>query len=226
MLQSQRNRPAPLTLMPETFRPFTKKERDELEGYVGGTPLVFRAVVFGIAVAFAGWLLRLIHALLAMQVPAVTHPAWWIVPLILFSLALYRVAGRFTGGRALRAKVRADLTRGQAAVHRIVAVDAIEIEEQEDEGPAFFVLTGDNRTMLFAGQYLDRFKARGFPWRAFDIVEAPESKVFFGITAAGERLPPSGRRGPLTWQEAKSFGTLNAKYRLIDVPFESLRRSS
>jgi hypothetical protein len=209
--------------MEVTFRPLLKRERDDLQGYVAWSTALFRAVLFVVAVALVGWLLRAAHALSAKLTAAFAHPAWWVVPLTLFSVALYKLSGRPTGGRAFRSKVRADLKRGEAARQRIVAVDAIEIEEQEDEGPGFFILTDDGSTMLFAGQYLDRLKTRGFPWRAFDIVEAPESNVFFRIVAAGTRLEPSGRRPPLTWEEAKTFGALNKKYRVLNVPFESLR---
>jgi hypothetical protein len=63
-------------------------------------------------------------------------------------------------------------------------------------------------TMLFAGQYLARLKGKGFPWRAFDIVEAPESRIFFGINPAGDRLQPSIKRPPFSWEEAKRLGAL------------------
>lgn len=89
-----------------------------------------------------------------------------------------------------------------------------------------FILTDEGQTMIFAGQYLDRLKGKGFPWTSFDIVEAPDSRIFFRIVAAGERLTPSSRRPPLTWEEAKRFGILNETYRMLDVDFESLKRST
>jgi hypothetical protein len=207
----------------EVFRPFTKKERDELQGYVAWTTTFFRAVLFVVALIAVGWLFRLAHTLLAKLIPAVGHPAWWIVPLIVFSLGMFKLSGRATGGHAFRSKVRADLKRGEAAIQRIVAVDAIAIDEQEDEGPGFFIRTDDEKTILFAGQYLDRLKTKGFPWKAFDIVEAPESRVFFQIARAGERLDPSYRRRPLTWEEGKRYGAFSSKYSVLDVTFESLK---
>ncbi len=53
------------------------------------------------------------------------------------------------------------------AAHRIDAVEAIEVDEQEDEGPSFFIKTVDGQVILFTGQYLNRLKARGFPWKPF-----------------------------------------------------------
>jgi hypothetical protein len=63
------------------------------------------------------------------------------------------------------------------------------------------------RALLFAGQYLDRLKAKGFPWTAFDI-------------------KPSGRRPSFTWEEAKAFGVLDRNYRFLDVEFEAIRRET
>ena len=212
--------------MRETFEPFTKKQRDELKGYVAWSITLFRAAIFAAAVSFVGWLLSLAHSSVSRRYPAVGHDAWWIVPVVGFALALYVRAGRWTGGRALRAAVSRDLEKGQASIRRVVAIDAIEIEEQEDEGPAYFILTDDRTTMLFAGQYLARLKSKGFPWKGFDIREAPHSKTFFGITPAGDRLTPSARRPPLTWEEARTFGVFKGNYRIVDVEFESLKRSN
>jgi hypothetical protein len=206
------------------LQPFTKKQRKELHGYVARGTVLFRAILFLAVMGVAGWLLRVLHAQLTDGASPFAHDAWWMVPLTALAIALYIRAGRWTGGLALRKKIRADLAGGQAAARRIVAVDAIEVEEQEDEGPAFFVLTDEGRTMLFAGQYLDRLKGKGFPWKAFDILEAPASRLFFGIDRAGDRLPPSARRPPFTWEEAKTLGALKGEYHVIEVDFESLKR--
>jgi hypothetical protein len=99
---------------------------------------------------------------------------------------------------------------------------AIEVEEGQEEGPSFFILTSDGRTMIFAGQYLDRYKGKGFPWKEFEILEAPESGIFFGLVPCGEPLRPSLRRSPFSDDELKRFGA--DKYAILDVPFEALKR--
>jgi hypothetical protein len=193
------------------------------------SPLIalFRAGLFVAAVAIVGFVLRAVYRAIVGDPTSVAGDVWWAIPTLAFAVFLYRRAGRWTGGGATRQRIRADLKRGEVAVQRIVATDAIEVEEQEDEGPAFFILTGDGTTMLFAGQYLDRLKRKGFPWTAFDIVEAPESKIFFDITSAGDRLRPSATRPPFTWDEMKSFGT-NEKgnYRTVDMDFDTLARGA
>ena len=210
--------------MDASRRPLTKKQRQELKGYVAWSTALFRGLLFLAVMGVVGWLFRAVHSQLADEDSPFAHEVWWILPLSALALALYMRAGRWTGGRALRKKIRADLAAGQAAVRRVVAVDAIEVEEQEDEGPAFFVLTDEGQTMLFAGQYLGRLKGKGFPWKAFDILEAPESRRFFGIASAGDRLPPSDRRPPFTWEEAKAFRALKGEYQVLELDFESLKR--
>jgi len=137
--------------MQETFKPFTKQQRKELRGYVTPGIALFRAAVFLGVVVVVGWLLRSAHGAVSRRYTAVSHDAWWLLPVVIFAVALYVRAGRWTGGRALRTAIRKDLETGNAAIRRVVAVDAIEIEEQEDEGPGFFILTDDGATMLFSG---------------------------------------------------------------------------
>ena len=110
------------------------------------------------------------------------------------------------------------LTRagGVAAVHRIRAMDAIEIEEQGDSGPAYLVKTDDGARLAFVGQYLERYRAKGFPWTEFEILEAPRSKLFFGLVKIGARLPPSAKRAPLGWDEYQRLAMGNGNYRVLD----------
>jgi hypothetical protein len=206
-----------------TFKPLTKAQRAELQGYVAWYIWLFRALAFVIVLAFTARLLQVIQRGVAGGDPVFGHPAWWIVPVAALGAALYRVSGRWTGGRKLRSAIRRDLARGEAAMHRVTAVEAIEVEEAEDEGPSFFIRTGEGRTMVFAGQYLDRLKSRGFPWTAFDIVEAPESKMFFAITRVGEPLPPSMRRPPLPFEESKQYGVLRGRFLELDMDFAELK---
>jgi hypothetical protein len=211
--------------MDVTFRPMRKKERQELEGYVSPGIALFRALVFAAVVGFAGIVLRGLHRLIRNRHPILAYDVWWILPVTAIAVLLFVRSRRWTGGRAFRTRVRADLVRGKIAVRRVVAVDAVEIDEQEDEGPAYFILTADGTTVLFAGQYLDRLKSKGFPWTAFDISEAPESKVFFGISSAGDRLKPSASRPALTFEEGKAYGIFKVNYKTVEVDFASLKES-
>lgn len=206
------------------LRPLTRRQQRELRGYVSWAPLLFRAILFVSVVAVLAWLLRSIHGRLTSAVSIFAHDAWWATPVVIFAVALYLASGRWTGGRSFRAKVRADLAGGVAAARRVSVVDAIEVAEHEDEGPTYFLHTEDGKTMFFAGQYMDRLRRKGFPWRRFTILEAPASGVFFELSAEGERVTPSVRRGPLPWHEVKKYGILRKKYDVLDVDFESLKQ--
>jgi hypothetical protein len=209
--------------METTTQPLSKKEAAELRSYVEVGPALFRASAFLGVVCICGWLLKTIHSRLARDFSLLSHDALWITPLLLFTVGLYLASSRWTGGPSFRAKVRADLSRGVASVRRISACDAIEVDEREDEGHGYLIRTEDGKTVLFAGQYLETYIRKGFPWKSFDIIEAPESRVFFDIVAAGDRLEPSSRRPPLTWEEAKRFGILTEKYVSLDLDFDALR---
>lgn len=201
--------------METSYRPLTRKQRAELEGYIAWSTSLFRTVLFLVMLATASWILRRFLG----------YP-WWIAVAAVLGVVFYVIGRRGTGGQALRRRIRADLAKGVAGVHRVVAEDAIEVEQAEDEGPGYFILTSDGRTMLFAGQYLERDKGLGFPWKEFEIVEAPESKVFFGLKPCGERLVPSLVRKPFTWEEYKKFSNAVRYYGVIDVPFGDLSKRS
>lgn len=211
---------------PPTTRPLTKREQSELRGYVAIGPAVFRAVLFLAAVTIVAAILRALYKAVAGLPASIADEMWWVVPTIAFAAWLFRVSGRWTGGPAARRKIRADLERGIALGRRVTALDAIEIEEQEDEGPTFFLRTSDGRTMFFGGQELYRYCRKGFPWKAFDIFETPESGRLLDIVAAGERLTPSTRRGPLSWELTKRLGLLERTYGVVDVDFESLKSTA
>jgi hypothetical protein len=207
--------------MSTTFRPISKRRLKELRGYVAWSTQLGRAALFAAAIAALAWLLRRVHA--AFGHPLGDSELVWILPALAVAVALYLVAGRWTGGAGFRAAVRKDIEGGVAAVHHLVAVDAVEVEEGEDEGPSFFVRTDDGAVYLFTGQDLAAYKRKGFPWKSFEILEAPASKMFFGLIARGEKLAPSVSRPPFTWEEYKAFARIKGPYALVDIDFDALK---
>jgi hypothetical protein len=150
--------------MEVALKPLTKKQRAELHGYVAWGTTLFQAVLFLAALTAVGWLLWCVQGRLTEEGSPYSHDLWWIVPVAALAVGLYVRAGRWTGGRSLRKKIRA--------------------------------------------------------------VEAPDSKIFFGINPAGDRLQPSLKRPPFSWEEAKSLGALEGNYRVLDVDFESIKRAA
>jgi hypothetical protein len=209
--------------MTTSFRPLTAKQRAELKGYVAWGTTVFGIVlcvglIFIIASAF-----HFLHSQLVKVFPGISHALWWIAPTAIVVLFIGRVLMRGMQNRAFRAQVRSDLARDELAVHRIDAVEAIEVEEQEDEGQTFFIKTTDGETMFFSGQYLDSYTRRGFPWKSFEILESPSSKIFLGLKKIGDPLSPSFVRQPFTSEEAKQFRCHSSEYATIKDDFESLK---
>jgi hypothetical protein len=207
--------------METTFRRLSKRHRKELAGYVAPGIFLFRAALFIVAIGSAGWLMRAVH--LRWIRPTVDSDVVWVLPTVTLAVALYLHSGRWTGGRRLRAAIRRDIARGDVAVHRISALDAVEVEPGGDEGPSYFILTEEGSTLFLSGQYLETFTRKGFPWKAFAIVEAPESKIFLRIESLGERLTPSAVHSSALWQEMEKFTRPKGNYGIVDVDFAALK---
>jgi hypothetical protein len=107
-----------------------------------------------------------------------------------------------------------DIQENEIEVLQCSAVEAIELEQLEEEGLAFF-LDLENRDILFVeGDYLyelawgedpgdhvdlDEVEKEGrFPNRHFQLIRAPHSGHVFQIVCLGQRLPPSRRIDPET----------------------------
>ena len=188
-----------------------------MRAYVAWGTLAARAVlllVLGICVA------AILRAVIEHTKSGV-HFSWWAIPTVLVMVFIYFRSRRWTGGRDLRLKIKADLEQGTLAVHRIHVADVIEVQEREDEGPSYFVKTADGQVFVFSGQYLDGYRTKGFPWKAFEIAEAPASRIFFGLTRLDASVAPSFTREPFDSDEARQFRCRN--YGCIDIDFESLR---
>lgn len=210
--------------MQTTYRPISKRRLAQLRGYVAWSTSLFRAALLIAVVGAFAWALRAVH--LRLGRPLADSELVWLLPSAALAIALYWIAGRWTGGRAFRAAVREDVASGMAAAHAVRAVDAVEVEEGEDEGPAYFVLTDQGTTLLFCGQYLAPYQRKGFPWKEFEILEAPRSKIFFGLVPRGERLAPSARRPPFTWEEFKAFAQGKRGYAVVNVDFSAVKERS
>jgi hypothetical protein len=198
--------------------PLTKRERAELVGYVSRSTVWSRAVLFALALtAVAGLAFKFQRSL------SIDHPVW-IVPTALVGLTLHWRSRRWTGGRDLRARIRADLESNTAAVHVLSVVDAIKVEEAEDEGPTFFLKLDTGETVAIGGQFLDRVVTRGFPWRRFEIREGARSGLFLGLEGRGERIVPSLVKPPLSMATVRELGIGHVRWKILPVAFEDLRR--
>ena len=204
------------------YRPLSRRQAADLRGYVAVSTRLFGAVLFLAFAGIAALVFRATFRAAASMWPVLPQAAW-VVPTLLLLWLVYRKSSRWTGGPAFRAQVRRDLDRGELAVRQVEAVDAVEFEEVGDCGPCYVLLTSDGRTLLFDGQYLDSYKRKGFPWTRFEIREAPESGVFFGLHKVGERLKPSAHVPAWSFEERKALGSFNKRYQVVNVDFIALK---
>ena len=127
------------------------------------------------------------------------------------------VAGLVAGGfvrlrtRARSARVavtgalQRELAEGNAEVTTYEVVDAISIEEQEDEGSMYYLELRDGRILFIAGQYLYEFEEeKRFPNTKFQIIRTPRTRHVIGFTCLGDYLPASARGRPFTEADYRS----------------------
>lgn len=211
--------------MSSKHEPLRKKEREELAGYIGWVPVAIRLGLFVIVIGGIALLARSLFGGAGSSNPPLANPLWWIVPAVLIGVAILVLAHRWTGGRDFRDRIRRDLEKGDASVHKVHVLEAILIEEEEDEGPLVFVQTELSGVIRFSGQYLARLVDKGFPWAEIVIREAPQSRVFFGVWGDEDTSVPVLRRGPLTRMEAATLGPFDEEYLRLRMDFETLKRT-
>jgi hypothetical protein len=130
-------------------------------------------------------------------------------------------------------KERKRLTEGAAFVAREAAAgfvrstiyritDAVAVEEEEDEGPSYYLLLDDGRTLFMSGQYLYEPAENGFPWESFEVVQVASGKWVLRIVPLGPAIVPSRTRGPFSGAELSSR-TMPADGAIQTQDFEALK---
>ena len=104
------------------------------------------------------------------------------------------------------------------AVHLIKVEKAIRIEEIEDEGVTIIVLTSDGETILFSSQELKE----SFPWKEFEIIEAPHSKILLNLRRLGDSIHPKEMYSLSDKVDLRDHEKMNGIYKVLDVDFHSL----
>jgi hypothetical protein len=201
-----------------TYRSLKSRERSELMGYLSPWIWAFRAVLFAIAVAVIAWAS---HALENALLPASMPRLVWLLPTAVFSAWLYARARRWTGGAEFRDKVRRDIREGVVRKLHVTVAAAVEFEESGDSGPTFVVTTASGETLLFSGQDYARRKAKGFPWREFEVLDAPNSTIVFGLNRLGEPFKDVARRAPLTYEQARNLGCFQKSFASLPPDWET-----
>ena len=121
-----------------------------------------------------------------------------------------------------RAAAAKDLELGLADVEHYDITDALLIEEQEDEGPAYYLRLTDGRVLFLQGQYLYDDEEESFPCETLCIARARESRMLLSFEPAGRRIAVSGRLPAFGTGDWKA-GRVPEDGALLDVDFEALK---
>ena len=208
-------------MIEERTRPLTAAERKALENMrrspsTGGAP--FAALLTFIVTSGVGLILL---------------PASWetgapsLVPIAVAALASGSVYVRMRRSQRESPYLRnmsRDLAEGIARLTTYQVVDAIRVEEAEDEGSQYYLKLVDGRIVFLAGQYLYELEENGsFPSRVVTVTRAPHTAVVLDAASEGAAFAPSGTRPPFG-QEDYRRGGVPEDGALVDVDFEALKR--
>ncbi|MFM9864060.1 MAG: hypothetical protein ACKVRO_10675 [Micropepsaceae bacterium] len=221
--------------MTTSTRPLREDERRSIEGLattgslisVGLIPTLF---VFMLTFAAGIWIARAlgVHSGSDVTWPAIAAAA----AAIGFARYLYRKTLPLLS--AEREAHTRDLAADTAVCAAFEVIDALRVEELEDEGSAYYLKLADGRVLFLQGQYLYEYEdgiededgnpvqAR-FPADRFTVERTAGSGLVLGITGLGRVIPVSGVLPPFTVDE-HSAGTVPQDGDILAIDFETLRR--
>ena len=214
--------------MAVTRKPLTDAERRSLEQQARSRPDWANHFFGGVAV-FA-----LVLGAQALVLKLVGRPGWADNPLFVIvpGIAAIAVVAHFirddlrmrAPGRARAARM---LAAGDIDEEKVTVVDAIEVEESEDEGPHYYLKLGDGRVLFLSGQYL--LEVFGGPddddWTprsSLTIRRSVATGEIVHAEAKGKRVPPSTTRPPFTDVE-QDLRLVPDDGAIVALPFDSLR---
>ncbi len=193
------------------------------EGRIWAGMVLF--IIFAAAFAILGSLVRFLFSFLAEVAPIFQERPVNVIAFACLMVLFYAWLRRRLWASPFSRQMKADLAAGVATAHIVDAEDSILVQEHEDEGPTVFVKTRDSETLVFAGQELDIYTKRGFPWSRFEIVESPTSGFFLGLRRLGPPLTPLVVPGPIPWSEVKEYrDVFRRKWLRLDASFEDIKK--
>jgi hypothetical protein len=187
---------------------------EELERLRACADVAFHAPVFipALVTGTGIWLVSLFAAAGLIRKSAPEARVWYILILLLICVSgaylYYRKQSRDAHEGALgemRAHYAADLQAQQLEEWRVHIIDALQVEEFDDEGSQFYLELEDGRVLFVMGQYLWDFEDDDenplFPNRELLITRLPYAGDIFDMTCLGEHFPPSATRPRFTQEE-------------------------
>jgi hypothetical protein len=137
--------------------------------------------------------------------------------------ALWRHRPRLPAGHV--DATRKDLALGLVDDSHYEIVEALLVEEEEDEGPGYYLKLAGGQVLLLRGQYLMAAEEEGFPRAHLRIARARESRSLVSFHCDGPRVPVTGRLAPFGAEDRKAERVPDDGS-LLELDFEDLRRRS
>src|SRR5690554_576937 len=145
--------------------PLTNNELKELREIISLKTYLLRLFIYALIVI----LITIPFRAIQNSFLEIHFPIWIIIPVICI-VYLQIKSKKWTGGSELRKQIKKEIKDGVAYETQFSIKDVNEVEEQEDEGPSFYIQTDNDIVYLFSGQYLNNYKTSGFPWEKFVII--------------------------------------------------------
>jgi hypothetical protein len=184
-------RPEELARLEREPRPRSRWGAAFLPALIAGTGLWF-GLLF--AAAVLGYRGPDLMPFMLYSLPASMLIAFW------YCLNKQRRQGR-AAAEQHRALYAADLAGRQMEDWRVRILDAIQVEEFEDEGAQYFLELEDGRVLFLAGQYLYDYAETQFPNRELVIARLPHAGDIYGLACVGEYFPLSAERPAFTRED-------------------------
>ncbi len=121
-----------------------------------------------------------------------------------------------------RRALHKDLGQGLVDDLHFEVVEALVIQEQDDEGPGYYLKLIDGRVLFLQGQYLTDAQEEGFPRAQLWAARARESRTLLQFRCDGPPVPVAGRL-PAFGAEDWTADRVPLDGALLDTDFEALK---
>jgi hypothetical protein len=204
-------------------RPLTPEERARLEARVrqlgGGGSLAMSAVFLFMILFLAGVALVALFDLPRLAGRSASGLVAGLAAARVY-IRMRRSLTRSPGADLLRS----DLAGGVAAESSFDVVEAIEVEELEDEGMTYYLKLSDGGVLFLSGQYLDDdVEAKRFPSTRIVTTRLPHTRLLFDFRCEGSYLAPTAKLPHFT-SDQRERGEVPEDGAIVDLEFEALRR--
>ena len=212
---------------PTEFRPLTAQERRTLAGLAegDGDRLNVLALFFLFFMALFVFGVVGIRILSGPPTRRELAVAGACAALVVLSFAVHAARRLGRARKVEREACAADLAGGRVSSQTFDVVDAVQVEELEDEGSSYYLKLADGRVLFLSGQYLyDPEDEGAFPSTRLRVTRAPRSRLLFDLECLGSPLKPSSKRPHFTLGDFEA-DRVPADGAILQVDFESLRTS-